>query len=512
VNTIHIHKVVDSVIGRLPNLGDTVASNKETPNSPILNAFITNATDNIVVLSDLKAVSFVLENALTYCLNVTRRKIVELKGRLRRPVHFAEFRPIKITMEIRQEPEPFEGDEHVEPKDFMQFVITFGVLAASDADMVEQLIDECIQAIDSNSPSFTCPFEVCIQSALDEIKRPRYLHERLSTAHDNSSILGAETEGFLRSPQPLPPPPARGARQSTILMTAKQMLDSCGGSLKLLEIAIPGPSATSFALKSGGDVNVLILNIPCQIEGGLAPMYDELTGKLHLESARGTFDFGLLVTDNELCEYAQRMFLECGVKCCRITSNSHLPLDNYTAIITDSLATYANVRVKGFHGKVVVMSTAAVYIDGNFSNRSCDFVLPVPFQLTDVQELIHSLYYKDLHQSSSRRPSLLSLLIRTEETLRSYSSVPIIYFITQLIGGIKSHFVSLSEFVQDSLHWLRLRAESRLNMEREKNEIFQLGQQYDMVGRWWLSRSFKTDIESKSTPSSAMDPPYPSIS
>jgi hypothetical protein len=490
---ILIHKVVDIVIGRLPILGDTAAASNETPNnSPILNSFITNATDNTIVLSDLKAVSFVLENALTYCLNATRRKLVELKGRLRRPVQFAEFRPIKITMEVIPEADLFEVDEFVEPKDFMQFVITFGVLTASDADTVEHLIDECIQSMNSDS-TFCSPFEVCIQSALDEIKRPRYLHERLSTSHDNIQFADTAADAFLRSQQQ--PLPHQATRQSTILMTAKQMLDSCGGSLKLLEIAIPG-GTNSFELKSGGDVNVLILNIPCHLQSALTPMYDEVTGTLlRLESVRGNFDFGILVADNELCEYAQRMFLECGVKCCRITSNSLLPLDNYTAIITDSLATYANVRVRGFHGKVVVMSTAAVYIDGNFSNRSCDYVLPVPCQLTDVQELIHSLYYRDLRTSPSRKTNLLSLLIKMEETLLSYSSIPLLYFITQLLGGMKSFFVSLSEVVQESLHWLQFRAESRLNKEREKNEIFQLGRQYDMVSNW-LSRSFKTDIES----------------
>jgi hypothetical protein len=492
---MQIRKIVDTVISRLPILGDTASSN-ETSNNPILNAI-----DDTVVLSDLKAVPFILENTLTYCLNATRRKLVELKGRLRRQVQFSEFCPIQITMEIVPRDVP---DASNEPDYFMQFVISFGVLKSADPSLVQTLIDDGIQSVNDQIPNLKPQFDVRIQSALDDIKRRRYLHERLNTSSSDHIVYAVSHPPAPPAADPMPSAipkvsPPQPTRQSTILMTAKQMLDSCGGSLNLLEITIPH-SNSSHELKSGGDINVLVLNIPCHLRSEFTPRYDEVTGKLHFEQVRGKFDFGILVTDSDLSEYAQRMFLECGVKCCRITRDNQLPhYDNYTAIITDSLATYADIRVKGFRGKVIVMSAAAVYIDGNPSNRSCDYVLPVPCQLTDVQELIRSLYYSDQHLSASRIPDLLSLLIRMEETLRSYSSVPFVYFVTQLIGGMKYFFASLFEDFHEMLHWLQMRAETRLEKEREKNEIYQLGKQYDMVYRWF-SHTFKTDVESMSPP------------
>lgn len=477
---MHIRKVVDSVIGRLPILGDT-------GNTPILNTIIDNDTGDTVVVSDLKAVTFILENALTYCLNATRRKLVELKGRLRRQVQFSEFRPIKITLEIIPRDDIQDTSPTSEPEYFMQFIITFGVLASSNTEIVENLIQRCLRSTNSNTKS---PYDVCIQSALDDIKRPRYLHERLSTSSENAQQ--ADPSGPTASSQ-------TPTRQSTILMTAKQMLDSCGGSLKLFEIAIP--HSKSYDLKSGSDINVLILKIPCHYRSDLAPMYDEVTGKLHFEQVRGNYDFGLLVTDNDTSEYAQRMFLECGVKCCRITSTSQIPLDNYTAIITDSLATYANIRVRGYRGKVVVMSAAAVYIDGNtLLNRSCDYVLPVPCQLIDVQVLIQSLYRHDdilVRPSSSYIRNFLALLVKIEETLQSYSFIPFVYFMTQIIGVLKSIFASLIDLIQERVRWLQKRDENRLDKEREKNEIYQLGKQYDMV-QHWFTRTFKSDVESLS--------------
>lgn len=475
-----MRKIVDTVISRLPILGDT-ASGSETSNNPILNSI-----DDTMVLSDLKAVPFILENTLTYCLNATRRKLVELKGRLRRQIQFSEFCPIEITMEIIPRDVPSVSKE---PDYFMQFVISFGVLRSTDPSLVQTLIDSAIQSVNEQVPNSMPQFDVQIQSALDDIKRRRYLHERLNSS-PSERFSTATDPPPTAIPNISPPQPTR---QSTILMTAKQMLDSCGGSLNLLEITIP--KSKSYELKSGGDINVLILNIPCHLCNEFTPRYNEVTGKLHLEQVRGKFDFGILVTDNDLSEYAQRMFLECGVKCCRITRDNQLPYDNYTAIITDSLATYADIRVKGFRGKVVVMSAAAVYIDGNPSNRSCDYVLPVPCQLTDVQELIRSLYYSGQHPSASRIPDLLSLLIRMEETLRSYSSVPFVYFVTQLIAAMKYFFVSVFDDMHELLNWLQMRAETRLEKEREKNEVYQLGKQYDMIYQWF-TYTFNADVES----------------
>lgn len=484
---MHIPTIVESVINRLPVLGDSMSTNLQANNiSPIV---YSSASDRTVVLSDSKALTFILENTLTYCLNVTRRKAVELKGRLRRQIQFHEFQPIDISMKIIDRNEVKKN----EPTHFMQFIITFGVLSSSTTSTTSyssSLPSTSItrEMIFTAVHSITSEYDVCIQSALDEIKQPRYLQEMLNTTdfHDNSlgSATAAETSSSSSSSN------QKQTRQSTILMTAKQMLDSCGGSLRLLEIK----SSNSLDIKSSGDVNIIILNVPCHLRDDLAPMKDLNSGVIRFEQVRGNFDFGILVTDNELSEYAQRMFLQCNVKCCRITNNSRIPLNNYSAIITDSLATYADIRVRGFRGKVVVMSAAAIYIDGNSTHRSCDYVLPVPCELSDVQGLVQSIYNENFRPSVSL-PSLYAF-VKIEEKLKSYSYIPFIYFICELITAIKALFVSLAEIFEELVQWLKMRAQSRLDKERERNEIYQLGRQYDFTVNFFQI-IFRQDIESK---------------
>mmetsp|Transcript_26499 Transcript_26499/g.39357 ORF Transcript_26499/g.39357 Transcript_26499/m.39357 type:complete len:1086 (+) Transcript_26499:1100-4357(+) len=436
-NTVDVPALVSSVLDRLPCAGDSTSS-------PTGTIQVNQHVETRMILCDSKALSFVLENSLTYAINIIRRKVKEMQGKLRRQVPCSEFRAVEISVDSmsRKHKEGAQG-----PPDCLVIRITFG----AHNSIPQSSLNVALRKL---SPAY----EVNVETILPE-------WECTSYGTPKNRKTGGRT------------------RLSTILLTAKQMLGSCGGSVQLFEVPVGQDR------DPGGVVSVIDLKVPCVLRDDLATTVVR-SDDTQLDHVKGSFDMGFLIKDNEFYAYGLRLFRMCNVRCCRISDPSDRDsIHNYAAIVTDSLNTYARLRVQGYRGKVIVMSAAAVYIDGSSTRQTCDYVLPVPCQLSEVKDVVSSLSNDKVIQSKLKtiRPKTRPI----EAFLRKHTDIPIVYFLLMVKSFLRRWYIACTHNLQELGAFFR----SRIT-DSDKNES-QLGHHFDTDQSVWCSPFINRRVEAE---------------
>jgi hypothetical protein len=481
----------------------------------------------LTATSDPKALMFVLQNTLSYALNATRRRMLELSGRMKRKVHASEFRPMTVTVRPLAVGGKRVRGAAPESSDFFEIVISFvhynhSKLCNHNPGRRNATGDECTTSAGSSDTGEGGHSEreekrlQAIEQAIRDEKRP-FDVEIASILLDKDTQTSGGDNGVAAGVSPK-------SRVSSILYTSRQMLESRKGSLRLIEMPLNlaalangprRPARSGDALELGGEC-VIVIQVPCASHSGsLERDAQEISTFRFMEgepealstNRKGgpplsSCQLGFAVQDDDLCRYGMKMFHSCNVSCFRIPFDNLRMVDTsgYLAIVTDSLTTYSQLRMRGFLGKVVVMSTFAVYIDG-ISNvgQKFDYALSVPCDATDVYDLVRALTSKE----KAHRPTSVSLQAfrpqlfrRFEKTLNSFINIPFAYFILQVIRiGRKMSSTRLKRAQQWNA-WLAKRAwiQHTVWIKQTELETELSGQQYTVSFGIGPSR-FRPDVE-----------------
>ena len=467
------------------------------------------------VRSDTKALLFIIQNVLSYAVHVTRRRIKELSTRFRREVDYTEFSPIKVWSRYLPQDSSIPADSRSRR---LQIVITFAQYdplgnhanssaTASDISRAMQLEDICQAALSE--------YDVEVAPILEELgtSGKGNTHTTHSSNRQNRSTAG------------------RKSCLSSVLLTAKQMLESCEGSLRLVEMPLDIAAATAASRRRGGrgageptisgggaligSENMVIVVVPCVAmsrRDGAEKSSGRVSGDDVLSSSRRfvdesgyfvlpghrslpstpSFQLGFLVTDNELCKYGIKLFQSCNVCCIRISFDilDTMEKNSFAAIVTDSLGTYSQLRMRGFAGKVVVMSTEAVYIDGKSSGgQILDYALSVPCDISDVLDLLQVLCKEKTHRPTVALNHFWAQFYRrVERALITYSHIPVVFGLWQVSAFLRESFSGIQLEVLRTVSWL---SQERLYTSQEK----ELGHHLNMRKARWGLRLFPSDVE-----------------